>query len=391
MGDQIVQEVKLKYVVDGVKDIKDLLKTSKKFLNSKDAKAKIKLIENEMKGLIATINKGGMSSELMAQMEAKYKKLLNTTDGLRKHMMSAVSKELQADMAKAEGVIKKVVGELKAAKMNSSKTAFGLKTDKKGKTVTSDSAKAKFFDKESPGLLGASGEKAKSYATAVAMKEKIETIQKNLTIETLKTLEAQRKGEEVTKKAKALAEQELALALSENNIKMTTVAFEKESQASAAFFAKEDKDIIDRKNAYKEKGKQISAAQGIVDQANLERDKVALAIKKEKEAQGGIKGNEGIEIQKNIQAISKLTAEYNHQQSIKNKKTRENTELTNKNTTATTSNSTSIGKAAKNILNYGLAIQLLRRVYRETIKTIKELDSALTEMAIVTQLNRKET
>lgn len=48
------------------------------------------------------------------------------------------------------------------------------------------------------------------------------------------------------------------------------------------------------------------------------------------------------------------------------------------------------GKAAKQVFNYGLAFNVLRRIYRETLTTIRELDKALTEMAIVTTMNRKE-
>lgn len=53
--------------------------------------------------------------------------------------------------------------------------------------------------------------------------------------------------------------------------------------------------------------------------------------------------------------------------------------------------SSDFGQAAKNVFSYGLAFQALRRIYRETIRTIKELDQAFTEMAIVTKMSREET
>lgn len=49
-----------------------------------------------------------------------------------------------------------------------------------------------------------------------------------------------------------------------------------------------------------------------------------------------------------------------------------------------------VGKAAKNIITYGTVYNLLRRAYRETIKTITELDKALTDMAVVTTMSRQE-
>ena len=52
---------------------------------------------------------------------------------------------------------------------------------------------------------------------------------------------------------------------------------------------------------------------------------------------------------------------------------------------------TTLGKATQQVFSYGLAFTFLRRIYRETIRTIRDLDSALTEMAIVTTMNREET
>ena len=54
--------------------------------------------------------------------------------------------------------------------------------------------------------------------------------------------------------------------------------------------------------------------------------------------------------------------------------------------------STSTVKAAtKNIINYTLIFNTLKRLYRETIRTIKELDKSMTDMAIVTEMNREQT
>lgn len=50
-----------------------------------------------------------------------------------------------------------------------------------------------------------------------------------------------------------------------------------------------------------------------------------------------------------------------------------------------------IGKAAKNVITYGSIYALLRKAYRETIRTVTELDKALTDMSVVTTMTRKET
>ena len=49
-----------------------------------------------------------------------------------------------------------------------------------------------------------------------------------------------------------------------------------------------------------------------------------------------------------------------------------------------------MGKAINQIFNYGVAFSVLRRIYNETLRTIRDLDSALTEMAVVTSMNREQ-
>jgi len=53
-------------------------------------------------------------------------------------------------------------------------------------------------------------------------------------------------------------------------------------------------------------------------------------------------------------------------------------------------NQTTLARATNQVFNYGIAFTALRRIYRETLGTIRDLDKALTEMAIVTSMNRSE-
>ena len=48
------------------------------------------------------------------------------------------------------------------------------------------------------------------------------------------------------------------------------------------------------------------------------------------------------------------------------------------------------GKAAKQVFSYGTAFTFLKRIYKETLRTIKDLDKALTDLSIVTTMTRKE-
>ena len=53
--------------------------------------------------------------------------------------------------------------------------------------------------------------------------------------------------------------------------------------------------------------------------------------------------------------------------------------------------SNSLGKAFKQFTMYAIALRMAKKALREAIKTVKELDKALTEQAMVTGLTRKQT
>lgn len=59
-------------------------------------------------------------------------------------------------------------------------------------------------------------------------------------------------------------------------------------------------------------------------------------------------------------------------------------------TQAQDKNDSVFGKAVKNVVSYGTALQLVRNLYNKFISTIKEMDEALTNMTVVTQLSREQ-
>ena len=54
-------------------------------------------------------------------------------------------------------------------------------------------------------------------------------------------------------------------------------------------------------------------------------------------------------------------------------------------------NTTTFGRAARQVFTYGTALNILKRLYSETIKTITDMDEALTGMAVVTSMSREQT
>jgi chromosome segregation ATPase len=51
---------------------------------------------------------------------------------------------------------------------------------------------------------------------------------------------------------------------------------------------------------------------------------------------------------------------------------------------------TSFGRAARSVFNYTILYQGLKKILRESVRTIKEMDDAITGMTVVTDLNREE-
>ena len=67
------------------------------------------------------------------------------------------------------------------------------------------------------------------------------------------------------------------------------------------------------------------------------------------------------------------------------------TKVTQQNTNAKVENTSTVAKAAKQVFSYGTVLMLFRRVYSTVVNTIKEMDKALTGMAVVTNMSREET
>lgn len=76
------------------------------------------------------------------------------------------------------------------------------------------------------------------------------------------------------------------------------------------------------------------------------------------------------------------------QKSISNKQT-ETTVITN-NTKAQEKNTSTLVKATKNLITYGTVYSTFRRLLTTTISTIKDMDEALTGMAVVTNMSRNQ-
>lgn len=67
------------------------------------------------------------------------------------------------------------------------------------------------------------------------------------------------------------------------------------------------------------------------------------------------------------------------------------TAVTEQNTKAQERNNSTVVKAAKQVFTYGTVLSAFRRIYSTVTNTVKEMDKALTGMAVVTNMTREQT
>ena len=149
-----------------------------------------------------------------------------------------------------------------------------------------------------------------------------------------------------TKKPEA-TDEEISKALVEETIKLTKARTEAENSLKSA--QKAEKDYVN------EQKKALKVAEQIGEQEHSKN----IILEESKDAMKGLTAEQkkALEVQK-------------EQQELEKRKT--------------------LAANLKDVLGYTAAIQLMRRAYRETINTIKDLDNAFTEMAMVSTLTREE-
>lgn len=97
------------------------------------------------------------------------------------------------------------------------------------------------------------------------------------------------------------------------------------------------------------------------------------------------------EANKRAKEEERIAKQVEEQQRKNNQTSKDATDATNKLTQATSKSNNVFTRAAKTVISYGTVLSLLRRGYNETLKTITEMDEALTGMAVVTSMSREQT
>ena len=117
----------------------------------------------------------------------------------------------------------------------------------------------------------------------------------------------------------------------------------------------------------------------------------AEGVENEEEAEIIKKTNEALETYIDLSAIADESRD-ELRKKIKEfvREQKEEEEAIKKTNSALKDKDNTLGKAIKNVVNYGSAYAIVRRIYKETISTIKEMDKALTNMTVVTSMSREQ-
>ena len=121
----------------------------------------------------------------------------------------------------------------------------------------------------------------------------------------------------------------------------------------------------------------------LLNQLSSARNEVADDYDAEKQAQAADIAAK----QKNIKAMQAQEQQYQKnvtQLDSANKSQKTNTIELDRNTGV-------LAKATKQVVTYGTVLNLLKRVYNETINAVRDMDKALTGMAVVTTMSREQT
>lgn len=166
--------------------------------------------------------------------------------------------------------------------------------------------------------------------------------------------------------------------------KMTTTQAEIQVQKANIAGTKEEINVLQQK--VREQAGETSAASQTVDiltELSTVRSAQADALQNEKDKLAAEKRAQ--------EEAAKAKREAEEQDKKLSKSIEDISKKTNDQTSAIKTNNTTWGRAAKQVLTYGTAISFLKRVYSETIRTITEMDEALTGMAVVTTMSRAQT
>ena len=401
-GKTIKRTIELNYMAVGIDKIKAVLAGIDISKYDKKTKAAFQKITAFAKNFGADLKEatkeGPLSPEAAVLLEKSYGSFIKNTEKLMVGMLNNVDSEfsesikyINEEIRNARTSIQKIDVDKKNLRVK--KTTDGTiisqsqKLDKELDTNVVAQLREEGIIKEK--LLSYSGKEIKNVNHLRELRKKVLEDAKNLTFEERSKLDVLGESKEEQKEALAILEE----IFKTNGSNLTAEQALQQMNNLQNIEARKKNELAEdtrRLNILETEQErlQIKLVGDEITQQNLLDDlkKEGAAVSGEKEenkhkSDSAKLGGVLVEVNKKL---NKVKAE-------STKKTKQDTKAKKKNTAATKKQSGALAKATKQVLSYGLAFSMLRRMYRETIQTITELDEALTEMAIVTSMSREDT
>jgi len=401
-GKTIKRTIELNYIALGVDKIKSTLDAIDISRYDKKTQAAFKKLGTFAKNFGEDLKKatadGPLSPESAAILEKSYGGFIKNTEKLMTSMLGSVDSEFSEGVEYINEQIRKSRTEIQ--KLQVDKKNLLVKRDTGGKIIPQSKKADKELDRGIVDQLREEG----------VIKEKLLSYN-NREIKDVNVLRETR--EKLLEDAEKLGEEERQ--------KLATLGISTAEQAEALEILKRVVEVGETKLTAEQSLQQLNNLKAIQAKKEITLNKEVLKLEKletlEKTKQARLdsdeitqqdllndlkEGGTGAEVQKEENKVKSDTAkllgtlvavekEHNRVKEEATKKEKSNTKAKKKNTEEVKKQENAIVKATKQVFSYGLAFTVLRRIYRETIRTITELDEALTEMAIVTSMNRAET
>ena len=392
MASKIVRTVDIQYTAKGLEEIAAQAKKISLFPVDSD---NINEIQKRITSMQSILTSEGtiVSPELAEEIGKEYKAILDLLAKARLDLIGLEDKEAASSLDNVEAALSLIDDKIekqedRIEKMKISESDGWFTAEGKGfsKEVTQQASKQALTEGET--MRGISGREIKNADSFLESMQKADEAMKSMNGVQTEIAEKLKAGKDLTKTELILVQEHLN---TQENIKLNAEELSQQYKYRNSIIGQEQIILKDIYNTT------VETAQTEIKK--LQEQKTGLEEIRQL-IESGVSDIKIIspEQQKILDLINetlvitnKRIAEYKGKIKEAKKEQRESEKAIGDATDKTKKQGDTLGKAANQVFNYGIAFTALRRIYRETLRTITELDKAFTEMAIVTTMNREQT
>lgn len=393
----IKKTVKLSYVAEGLDKLEKQMKNLRPFAKEKTA-ADINELEKRMQALSKSLDQDSpFSRDLAAGLTKELLDIAKKSNRIRIDVIKTISTVGAKEVEKLDGQIEeltKKAGNLsREVSRQEKRLTFDEKTGRSqvasyDQEITKQAAEKLGMHEQ--GMISFSGKEVKNADHVLQAFDKIKELLPDLSQGNRKFMEEVLETGKATGNQKKELDKIVKQLQNKNNLQLDSSQILQTINQRHSLEAQRQKIFGEEAVKLEEKKNDLAKTREQKEKLITLQKQRELELIQEAEAQG-MNESQTKSLSEALKVIGEVlgTASTNYQEL--NRRVREYSGETRTAKRETDRKTTSMGKAASQVFNYGLAFTFLRRVYRETIRTVRDLDQALTEMAIVTTMSRKET